>query len=94
MANLEIIKREVSNLKENLEDIDSIKTNRLNGVVEKLLTQRGLEKGEPIERKLEDLIENGCECGNKWISNFTLVYCEDDFQYVQCEKCKRRHYVR
>ena len=67
---------------------------RLNGVVEKSLIQRGLEKGEPIERKLEELLDTGCECGNKWINNFTLVYCENDFQYVQCEKCKRKHYLK
>ena len=67
---------------------------RLNGVVKKFLTQRGLEKGELIERKCEELIENGCECGNKWINDFTLVYCEGDFQYIQCEKCKRKHYLK
>lgn len=44
-----------------------------------------------IEEKLQELTSNGCECGNK--KDFTLIYCEWDFKYIQCEHCRRPHYV-
>ena len=44
-----------------------------------------------IEEKLQELTSNGCECGNK--KDFTLIYCEQDFKYIQCEHCRRHHYV-
>lgn len=44
-----------------------------------------------IEEKLQELTSNGCECGNK--KDFTLIYCEQDFKYIQCDLCRRPHYV-
>lgn len=66
---------------------------RLNGLINKALTQRGLEKGKLIEMKCEELINTGCECGNKNINNFTLCYFDNEFGYILCEKCKTKHYV-
>ena len=44
-----------------------------------------------IEKKLQELTSNGCECGNR--KDFTLIYCEQDFKYIRCEHCRRPHYV-
>ena len=52
-----------------------------------------LEKCKNIENYLIKLLENGCKCGNKNIKKFTLIYCENEFKYILCECCKRKHYV-
>lgn len=53
-----------------------------------------LEEQRILENFLKNLLDKGCECGNRNIKNFTLIYCEHKFKYVLCECCKRKHYVK
>lgn len=46
-----------------------------------------------IEGKLLELMNTGCECGNKNPEEFTLIYCENEFKHILCEKCKKHHHV-
>lgn len=46
-----------------------------------------------MENALRQLLREGCDCGNRNLENFVLIYEDNKFKYVLCKCCKKRHYV-
>lgn len=55
--------------------------------IKNIITNIMLYNNMVIEEKLEELVFDGCYCGNTDITKFTLIYVENNFSHIKCEAC-------